>query len=112
MTRIRDGIVLYNIEMDGCLNGVYTNESSMIRGKIFNEVARKRERINTEVIIGIYECFFFDNLNLRVNAILKIVSEKSDRVYKFTWRDEEGNFMFEGIGYKMNEAQIAVHYWD
>jgi hypothetical protein len=57
-----EGIVLYNIELNGCLNGVHTN----------NEIAKSKEK-KENGITGLYDCFYFD-FNLagtsRVDCIL------------------------------------------
>jgi len=63
-----NGIVLYDIELNGCLNGVYTNMEAPA-GVIYNEIARKRvdpKKTENEVggveleIEGIYDCQYFD----------------------------------------------------
>ncbi|MBN8697690.1 MAG: hypothetical protein J0L87_14255 [Bacteroidetes bacterium] len=104
------GIVLYTIEQDGCLNGIYTNESC--DGEIFNEIARKDNPSEGKDIIGSYNCFYFENKNNRVNAKLTISLRKSKkRTYDFSW-NVDNKILFKGIGYKTSDKQIVVHYWD
>jgi len=115
MSKIKEGIGLYNIELDGCLNGVYTNEHKTLGGEILNEIARIRQKDKSDPtsIAGIYNCFYFDYKNARVDAELTI--KYSNRTYEFEWVDVTGpkrHTLFKGIGYKMNEKQLAVHYWE
>ena len=105
------GIALYNIELDGCLSGVYSNDDEKVAGEIFNEICRKRKTSNTseDSLVGTYDCFYFDLKNERCSAILEIDNHK--KTYLFTWKDIDGKkVIFEGVGYKMNNNQIAVHY--
>jgi hypothetical protein len=107
------GIALYSIELHGCLNGVYTNDD--LKGKIFNEIATlrgKRHFENEEEICGVYDCVYFGNNNKREGYELLISSKSNEKMreYEFTWRSKKGDIEFEGIGYKMNDRQIAVHY--
>lgn len=54
---------------------------------------------------------FFDYNNERCDAILEIT--RSIRTYKFSWTDlKTKRPMFYGVGYRMNEHQVAVHYTD
>lgn len=51
------GVILYDIELNGCHNGVYTNNSLI--GEIFTETARIKEGTNfgADGISGEYDCF-------------------------------------------------------
>ena len=103
------GVVLYNMESDGCLNGVYTNNN--INGLIFNEIARRTAGIDNS-IQGDYICSYIDNGNVLHEATLSIAETNTtlNRTYKFTWKDTKGKKIFEGIGFIMNEKQVAVYY--
>ena len=104
------GIVLYNIELNGCLNGVYTN--NMADGIIFNEIAKLRKKFSEDEFEGDYDCFYFDKDPIRNDAELIIRKvEGKHRTYSFRL-NVDGKARFNGIGYKMNEKQLAVHYWD
>ena len=107
---IKEGIALYNIELNGCLNGVYTNEHMQTQGVIYNEVNRIKttKTLGKDDVSGIYDCFYFDLKNFRVEAELEI--SLTNNIYYFTWRDLFGKILFKGVGYKMNDKQIAVHY--
>ena len=109
---IKEGIILYNIELNGCLNGVYTNEDKKVLGEIFNEISRIKmtSQIGADGISGRYDCFYFDLNNFRVDAEFEITLKKGN-IYEFCWWDLHGSKLFQGIGYKMNEKQIGVHYW-
>lgn len=107
---VESGIVLYNIEADGCLNGVYTNEWS--DGEIFNEIARMKLPNVNNAIVGIYDCVYFDQKNVRENADLRISLIKGkNKTFEFVW-EIKGKIVFEGIGYLMNEKQLSVQYWE
>lgn len=56
-----EGIALYNIEKNGCLNGVYTNEHKSEYGIIHNEICRKIgwSEETKEILEGTYDRFFF-----------------------------------------------------
>ena len=102
-----NGVVLYNIELDGCLNGVYTNTGA--KGEICNEINKKRSDTENndsiDEILGTYDCKYFDQ-----SGTLKIDTHPLDkRIYHFNW-DIKGN-EHEGVGYKVNKEQIVVTYW-
>jgi len=77
---ITKGIILYNIELDGCLSGVYSNEDAY--GEIFNEIARKNTYTSDDEICGIYNCLYFDSGNSQEETVLTIaaVSEKKEPI--------------------------------
>ena len=107
------GIVLYTIESDGCLNGVYTNDD--LHGEIFNEIARLKynDRVTPDEISGDYDCVYFDigNTQKSCELIVDLIHLDSEFLeYRFVWNDSNGRREFEGIGYRMNDKQIAVHY--
>jgi hypothetical protein len=109
---VEKGIILYSIELDGCLNGVYTNEDA--DGEIFNEVAikKKNDEVNEDHLVGSYDCFYFENGNAGTTAILN-VKKTAINMYDFKWTaTSPQGASFTGIGYKMNEKQIAVRYED
>jgi len=103
---INNGIILYTIERDGCLNGVFTHEG--LNGKIFNEIARKTDGI--ESIDGEYANAYFETQGQIVpkDATLQI-TEKPKGIFRFSWI-KGGTEIFYGDGYKMNDRQMAVSY--
>ena len=104
------GIVLYTIESDGCLNGVYTNDD--LGGEIFTETAKRRTPSTADRISGTYDAFYFDRDTLRNNARLTIspIPGATNR-YTFIWRRARANTdTFVGEGYIMNNKQVAVAY--
>lgn len=103
------GIILYNRESDGCLNGIYTNNN--INGLIFNEIARRTAGVDNS-IQGDYVCSYIDNGNVLHGATLTIteINPTLNRTYKFLWKDAKSQPIFEGIGFIMNKKQIAVYY--
>jgi hypothetical protein len=103
------GIVLYNIELNNCLNGVHTNDDA--KGEIFNEIAKPKTKIDGNDISGLYYCAYFENNNNKVvECELKI--EVKQGIYEFTWSTPKDGDYHKGIGYKMNKTQIAVSYTD
>jgi hypothetical protein len=107
------GIILYDIEPDGCLNGVYTNNAA--DGVIFNEIARRNSYTAEENdgIRGVYDCFYFNQDPRRNNVRLTIglaQDTSTGRAFSFEWEGQR--IRFSGIGYRMNERQLVVHYWD
>jgi hypothetical protein len=106
------GIILYDIELDGRLNGVYTNYFN--QGCINNEILRPQkvsDKLNCHSDIdGPYDCSFFDVNYAQISCELqiKLIAMNS---YSFEWKDKDCRNIFEGVGYKMNNRQIAVHYW-
>lgn len=102
------GIILYDIEMNGCLNGVFTNMS--VGGEIYNEICRKKSPENQSgEIDGNYDCQYFDKQNEAYQGEL-VVAKIANHIYSFEW-NINGGIKFEGRGYKMNEKQISVSYW-
>ncbi len=105
------GIVLYNIELEGNLNGVYTNNHSEMMARIFTETARLTENalIENGTEVHIYDSFYFDAIDGRVNCTLTF--RITNGIYNAEWRllDEE-NPLFIGEGFLMNERQIAISY--
>lgn len=99
-------IILYSIELDGCLNGVYTHQ--IIGGEILNEICRKV--VNDKKLDGDYKCFWFDINNTPYQRDLRIMF-KAPNLYTFIW-SVAGKPILEGKGYRMNERQIAVSYWE
>jgi hypothetical protein len=109
--KVKKGIVLYEIEMNGCLNGVYTNERAGPNGgEIFNEIARLPQAPNDWPcdLSGTYDCFYFDLANERGNGTLQITS--TGNIHRLMWRNMHGVPLFEGDGYCMNARQLAVRY--
>ncbi len=106
------GIVLYDIEKNGCGNGVFTNTPN--DGKIFNEIIQKIDRYNdsTDCVVGDYRAMWFDvNNGKEYNCVLKVrLKAGCNSTYIFQWK-KGSKTTFEGVGYKMNDRQIAVSYW-
>ena len=110
-----NGIVLYNIELNGCLNGVYTNMEAPA-GVIYNEIARKKvnsKHAHDEVggveleLEGAYDCqYFVEDEMCQCELVIK---RDRANVYSFEWHGK-GLEPYYGRGYKMNSRQIVVHY--
>lgn len=105
------GIVLFNIEKDENLNGVYTNNHPITDSRIFTETARLIEPItfNGTIENRIYDCFYFDAVDGGVDCTLTF--RISNGRYDATWQLSNGNIIFRGQGFQMNDSQIAISYW-
>lgn len=106
------GIVLYDIERDGCLNGVYTNNLTP-RSEIFTETAKLKSKVdvkNENTIVEVYDCFYFDAVDERVDCILtfRITNGRYDAEWILIGETEP---RFIGQGFLMNDRQIAISYW-
>ena len=103
------GIVLYDIERDGCLNGVYTNNLTP-NAEIYTETAKRKSRVdNKNTIVEVYDCFYFDAESERVNCTLTF--EIINGIINAEWRLLNNDIIFTGQGFLMNDRQIAISYW-
>ena len=108
------GIVLYDIQLNGNLNGVFTNIPA--DGNIFTETAILKMPLPPDNYCGIYDCFYFDRQSMnqpiqRNDVELKISCSRHRGTYSFLWTNLNGNAIFEGTGFLMNERQFAVNYF-
>lgn len=110
MSKVK-GIVLYDLELDGNINEVYTNNHPQSNGNILTETARIVEsdggfRGNGRMV---YECFYFDHLSGPTNCTLTF--NVVDGVIHADWiLNGENTPSFTGMGFQMNERQIAIFY--
>lgn len=106
----RFGVCLYTIELDGCLNGLFTNEGA--RGKVFNEICRKRpEDPPRETLLGTYDSVYFDEEGNTYPFELAITTfQNIPNVFQFDWRNDTNNVVFSGIGYLISARQVVVRY--
>lgn len=107
------GIILYDIQLDGNLTGVYTNNHDESRGQLRTEYAHIKEDIIPNYRVdGEYEfeCSYFDHVANRTNARLKF--KIHNRIIYAEWYINDGNELtFSGEGFQMNERQLAISYW-
>jgi hypothetical protein len=104
------GIVLYDIDLNGCLKGVYTD--NFTNGDIYNEIARKQT--GAVGIEGKYICSYTENGNVLREAILTItkipgIKGNLKGTYSFDWHDGKKS-VYTGIGFQMSKSQVAVYY--
>jgi len=106
------GIVLYNLELNGNLNGVYTNNLTP-NAEIFTETNRRinvKDNDNEINDIRNYDCFYYDFEEGRVDCSLRLII--TNGIYRAEWiRLNEQTPIFIGEGFRMNERQIAISYW-
>lgn len=107
------GIILYVIQLNGNLNGVYTNNRTL-NSELYTETAQLLPgsvgdfRTNGRMV---YDCFFFDAESGRVNATL--IFEIENGIINAEWIIEGQDMpTFRGEGYQMNQTQIAIAYWN
>jgi hypothetical protein len=105
------GMVLYDIELNGCLNGVFTNNSPQADGHISNEIVKKSDGVLNN-LDGDYTCSYIEAGNVVVQATLHVALNTTRGTYSFIWRENSNNLqiIFSGIGFQMNPHQIAVYY--
>lgn len=106
---VKKGIVLYDIQLDGSLTGVYLNEHVALSEPVGTEIARPHSRVPH--ISGDYDCMYFDQ-HTQVSLLLEIRRlRRNPRVLQFRWRENSGGIVrFRGTGYQVNHYQIAVRY--
>ncbi|MCU4190124.1 hypothetical protein M9Q43_13255 [Flavobacterium sp. HXWNR29] len=103
------GIVLYDIQLNGHLNGVYANNQSPTLNRILTETARFINSVTDTSgrIINRYDVFYFDGENDHRGELRLVFNE--DRTIRAFWivNNEE---WFNGLGFQMNDRQIAIYY--
>lgn len=112
------GIIVYTIHKDGCLNGLYyaTGDKD---GPTYNEIARKINDIpnpenkdnnyKTEPIVGIYVCSWIDDKNNINNGELHITHRNDKGVFDVKWK-KDNEYKFSGTGFLLDDKTFAVHY--
>ncbi len=108
-----NGIIKYNIEPDGCLTGIFSNNDSKINPSqcdIYPEIAKKRSSDNLgNNLVGTYDCFFFGG---KPNCKLEIIESENEMVFHFEWSTKKEPEPFHrGIGMRIDEKTIVVAYW-
>ncbi|MDI1256625.1 MAG: hypothetical protein PSV16_11045 [Flavobacterium sp.] len=105
------GIILYEIERNGNLNGVYTNNHPFTNSRIFTETATLRGEVSFEgeIETRIYDCFYFDAVDGATNCTL--IFRIINGIYQGQWIFDNGDVIFIGEGFQMNDRQIAISYW-
>ena len=114
MAKTFDGVCVYEILPDGCLNGVYTNDRPDTKNEMFNEIARKVSGNDKDKIIGKYVCCYIDVGNTpKICELVIQVGQRHVRngQYDFMWY-ESGVMVYEGTGWRTRDTQITVSYRD
>ncbi len=103
------GIVVYEIVGNGCLNGLWTNNDAKKGGSIMNEIARKSDKKESE-IIGDYTVAWIEADQEAVTGTLKITP--NGITYNFEWFVEnEDRSRFKAIGMQVGLSQVVAFYW-
>lgn len=123
-----EGIIVYTIHKDGCLNGLYYATGNP-QGPTYNEIARKLPTKTTEeneengankqnkqiqdLIVGDYVCCWIDGDNNVQKGKLKIQPRNtvnpSAGTFDVTWY-EGGRVSFKGTGFLLDNNIFTVHY--
>ena len=104
------GIQIYEILENGnLLNAIYTNTDLLnTKYEIDNEIARKKQYDDIGVE-GFYHCSYVEsNSSSLTHCELQI--SRNNGVYKFTWRDQAGNPIWNGLGLMSGATHISVSY--
>ena len=106
-----NGVIVYEIHPNGCLNGVYSNDHTDTNNEIFNEIARKKPTNEINDIEGLYTCCYIDLNSESFKCDLQIKNNNDQ--YEFTWYETglPTQWKFKGKGWKTRENQITVWYW-
>ncbi len=98
-------LILYDIGLDGCINGVYRGPNS----EVYVELLRKKAGATNigDGLFSIYRNQYIDTAGTHTGWVT-VKPQKGG--YIFEWYQKKGVLDFRGIGYKMNERQIAVYY--
>lgn len=102
------GIVLYDKQLNGKLNGVFTNNDPNNNAEIFTETARLNPNRICENGGNWYEVFYFDGNNGKTFGEMNLY-KNSHNMYIAEWY-VNANIIFKGFGFDMNERQIAINY--
>lgn len=107
-----EGVVVYTIEKNGCLNGVYANDENPLPNHVYNEIAKRTTDINKEYpLAGTYLCSWIEWSNkgdIIVNGVLTI--NWQGNYYDVVWRDNKNNRLFVGKGFQTGDYQLTVRY--
>ena len=112
------GIVVYTIEKDGCMNGVYTNETN--NGNVCNEIAIKKTKPLHSInwypndLPGEYDVAFFERTatGIKEFSMDLIIAPPVNGMHEVKWTEKgnPANIKFSGSGYVMNGWQFVVRY--
>ena len=105
-------MILYTIEKDGCLSGIYTNEHQNGPGKISGETARKKDDSSLPTNLeGIYDSVFFEHGNPNAEQC-ELEIDCKNIPFTLAWKKPNAKQpLWEGYGYKMRDNLLVVHYW-
>jgi|GEM_PF-3593979 len=119
-----EGIIVYTIHKDGCLNGLYYATGNP-QGPTYNEIARKLPTKTAEeneengankqnkqiqdLIVGDYVCCWIDGANKVIEGKLNISKITSNGTFDVKC-DVKGKPDFIGTGFLLDDKTFAVHY--
>lgn len=97
------GIVVYSIESNGCLNGLWTNIDK--GGEIFNEIAKKKDP-KEEGISGDYLCTYIDCTFENLELSISWDDDKEYYIFKWELKDK---LKFKGKGFQIGRQLIVTY---
>lgn len=101
------GIVIYSIEDDGCLNGLWTTIAN--NGEISNEIAKKKNGENT-CLTGDYIVTFIEHDNpLLISQGSLLIKSGRNKLYELEWTIDNKTNKFFGKGFIIGK-QLIVSY--
>ncbi|MEZ5015803.1 MAG: hypothetical protein R2800_02020 [Flavipsychrobacter sp.] len=100
------GTVVYQIEEDGCLNGLYRNEDQP--QKTYNEIARQTECTDdTDALVGSYIASWIDIDDTVKVGTLIITKDKKD--YDLVWSIDDKP-VYKGKGKLTGANQLTASF--
>lgn len=102
------GIVNFEIIGDGCLTGIWTNNDVSRGGIIMNEIARKSDGKQNE-IVGSYYVSWIEPNQQPIIGTLEIT--QSGEELHFEWASSNNISMFKGVGLHVGLQNVIVFYW-
>ena len=106
------GIVKFQIQNNGILDGIYTNNA--LNGRVLNETVIK-SRVSPG-LIGTYDCTYQDHDVITYHGELKIdLQNGSTTNFKLSWDiidhiNNNNHFYFSGDGFLFSASELIVSY--
>jgi len=101
------GIVNYEIIGDGCLNGTWTNNDVGRGGVIMNEIARKNDNKQNEVV-GSYYASWIEPNQQPITGALQITQHGEELHFEWTSNNVS---VFKGVGLQVGLHNVIAFYW-
>lgn len=101
------GTIVYQIEKDGCLNGLYHNEDQPT--KTYNEIARQTSNTDeTDKLTGTYIASWID-IDNTVKVGTLTITKRNKKEYILTWQ-VDGKNVYRGSGTLTKGNQLTASF--